>query len=190
MDKQKGGECRRTLSAKARPFVAFQANKEKVNYFNNRKQRKIQPDSRLRSTVVVYLPDNYSTYKKEEEPFADAWIDQLSVHDKEKPVKSMSIDHLSIAGLIQQNLPRMQIQRFDGLTAKWLEFSVKFKDLVHHLQFITNTQRMTYLLPHLEIEAKRAVQFFLNNKVGYIMALKKLKYIFGQKSWIFQAYIE
>ena len=72
----------------------------------------------------------------------------------------------------------------DGSTTMWLEFVVKFKDLVHDLQFLTNTQRMTYLLQHLEGEAKRAMQCFSNDKVRSIMALKKLKYTFGQKTRI------
>ena len=49
---------------------------------------------------------------------------------------------------------------------------------------------MTYLLQHLEGDAKRAVQCFSNDKVGYIMALKRLKYMFGEKPQICQAYIE
>ena len=65
---------------------------------------------------------------------------------------------------------------------------MKFKDLVHDQQFLTNTQRMTYLLQHLESEAKRAVQCFSYDKVGYIMALKRLKYMFAQKSQICQVY--
>ena len=52
--------------------------------------------------------------------------------------------------LIQQNLPRIQIPVFDGSPTKWLEFVVKFKDLVHDPQFLTNTQIMTYLLQQLE----------------------------------------
>ena len=39
------------------------------------------------------------------------------------------------------------------------------------------THRMTYLLQHLEGEAMRAVQCFSNDKMRYIMALKRLKYI-------------
>ena len=58
---------------------------------------------------------------------------------------------------MQQNLPRILIPVFDGSPTKWLEFAIKFKYLVHDLQFLTNTQRMTYLLQHLEGEAKRAV---------------------------------
>ena len=92
--------------------------------------------------------------------------------------------------LLQQNLPRIQVPVFDGSPTKWLEFVMKFKNLVQDLQFLTNIQRMTYLLQHLEGEAKRAVQCFSNDKVGYIMALKRLKYIFGQKTQICQAYIQ
>ena len=68
----------------------------------------------MRNTVTMDLPDDYSVYKKEEELSADAWIDQLSVHNREKPVKSTSMDHLSMTWLIQQNLPRIQIPVFDG----------------------------------------------------------------------------
>ena len=88
------------------------------------------------------------------------------------------------------NLPRIQVPVYDGSPTKWLEFVVKFKDLVHDLQFLTNTQRMTYLLPNLEGEAKRAVQCFSNDKVRYIMTLKRLKYMFVQKPQICQAYIQ
>ena len=77
---------------------------------------------------------------------------------------------------------------FDGSPIKWLEFVVKFKDLVYDLQFLTNMQRKTYLLQHLEGKAKRAVQCFSNDKVGYIMAVNRLKYFFCQKPQICQAY--
>ena len=186
LEKQRDGEYRGTLSAEAQPFVTFQASKDKFNYFNKDKQKKV----RSRNTITMNLPDNYSACKGEEELSADAWIDQLSVHDRERTVQSTSMDHLSVTWLLQQNLPRIQVPIYDGSPTKWLEFAVKFKDLVHDLQFLTNTQRMTYLLQHLEGEAKRAVQCFSNDKVGYIMALKRLKYTFGQKPQICQAYIQ
>ena len=96
VDKQSDREYRTTLSAQARPFVALQANKERVNYFNEEKERKSQPDSRLRNIVTMDLPDNYSAYKKEEKLSADAWIDQMSVHVRDMLVKSTSMDHLSM----------------------------------------------------------------------------------------------
>ena len=39
--------------------------------------------------------------------------------------------------LMEQNLPRIQIPVIDR--SNWLEFVVKFKDLVHDLEFLTNT---------------------------------------------------
>ena len=58
---------------------------------------------------------------RKKELSADAWIDQLSVHDKEMPVKLTSMDHLSMTWLMQQNLPRIQIPIFDGSPTKWLK---------------------------------------------------------------------
>ena len=72
VDKQRDGKYRRTPAAKARPFASLKAYKEKVNYFNDEKQRKSQPESRLRSIILMDLPDNYSLYKKEEDLSADA----------------------------------------------------------------------------------------------------------------------
>ena len=67
--------------------MAFQANKEKFNYFNKEKQIKSQHDSRSRNTVTMDLPNNYSAYKGEEELYTDPWIDQLSVQDMERTVQ-------------------------------------------------------------------------------------------------------
>ena len=75
---------------------------------------------------------------------------------------------------------RNTIPVYDRSRTKWLEFVVKFKDLVHDLQCLT--ERMTYLLQHLEGKAKRAVQYFSSDKVGYIMALKRLKYVWSETS--------
>ena len=118
MDKQRDGEYRRTLSAESRPFVAFQANKEKSTILTKRNKNKSQPDSRLKNTVTMDLPDNYSVYKKEEKLSADAWINQWSVHNIERPVKLILIEQLSMTLLIQQKLPRIQIPVMDGSQPK------------------------------------------------------------------------
>ena len=101
------------------------------------------------------LPDNYSAYRREKSCLQ---IHGLSVYDRERSIKLTSMDHLPMSWLMQQNLPRIQIPVFDRSPTKWLEFVVKFKDLVHDLQFLTNTQRMTYLLQHLECNEIMAVQ--------------------------------
>ena len=72
VDKQRDDKYRRTPAAKARPFASLKAYKKKVNYSNGEKQRKSQLESRLRSTILMDLPDNYSLYKKEEDLSANA----------------------------------------------------------------------------------------------------------------------
>ena len=94
---------------------------------------------------------------------------------------------ITMSWMVQQALPRIQIAFFDGSPSIWVEFIVKFRDLVHQQKYLTNIQRMTYLLQHLHVEAKRSVQGFTNDKAGYIAALQRLKYIFEQKSKVAQA---
>ena len=55
--KQSHGEYGRTPSVEARPFAVFQVNKEKAKYFNEQKQRKSQPDSRLKNTITMDLSE-------------------------------------------------------------------------------------------------------------------------------------
>ena len=64
------------------------------------------------------LPDNYSVYKKEEKLSADAWMNQWSVHNIERPVKHILIKQLSMTLLVQQKLPRIQIPVMDGSQPK------------------------------------------------------------------------
>ena len=89
--------------------------------------------------------------------------------------------------LIQQTLPRIQIPDFDGSPLLWVEFVTKFRDIVHNPAYLNDVQHKTYLLQHLKGEAKRAVRGFTNDSKGYVLALKQLKFLFGQKSKIAQA---
>ena len=89
------------------------------------------------------LLEDYSAYKKEEKLSEDAWIDQLSVHDRERPVQLISMYCLLINWMMQQNLPGIQLPVFDGSPTKWSELIMKIKNMVHDLQFLTYTQRMT-----------------------------------------------
>ena len=47
-------------------MTGFQANKQKVKFFNEVKQRKSQPDRRLEKIVTMDLPGDNAAYKKEE----------------------------------------------------------------------------------------------------------------------------
>ena len=68
-----------------------------------------------------------------------------------------------------------------------MEFITKFRDLVHNQIYLNDSQRRIYLQQHLTGEAKRSVQGFTDDKNGYTKSLKRLKFLFGQRSRIAQA---
>ena len=121
----------------------------------------------------------------------DSWIDMLDVFDTTIKTETQSLQNTEIlmAWLLQQSLPRMQVPTFDGNPLQWLEFITKYKEIVHDQACPTNNQKFIYLMQHVDGEAKRALQVFSTNKEGYIMALKRIKYMFGQRTRISQAYI-
>lgn len=105
----------------------------------------------------------------------DVWNDQFNLLDE--PViskKSLSNQGLTLAWLLQQNLPWIKISKFHGLTSIWVDFIIN--------------KKLHYLQQHVTRETKRAIQGFENDRRGYILLFKKLKYIFGQKSRIYATF--
>ena len=54
---------------------------------------------------------------------------------------------------------------------------------------LPNNQKFIYLMQHVDGQAKRAFQVISTNKRDYIKALKRIEYMFGQRSRISQTYI-
>ena len=92
-----------------------------------------------------------------------------------------------MAWLVQQYLPKVQLPTFDGAALDWVEFIVKFRDVVHNQPYLSDNQRNQLLLQHLREEAKSAVKGYANDPHGYVMSLKTLKYLFGQRSTVARA---
>ena len=92
-----------------------------------------------------------------------------------------------MASLMQRSLPKVEIEPFSGEASRWVEFIVKFRDVVHDQPFLTDRQRNQQLVQHLRGEAKRAVKEYMNDPWGYPRSLKRLKYLFGQRSTIVKA---
>ena len=92
--------------------------------------------------------------------------------------------------LVQNQLPRTQLPKFDGSASDWVEFIAKFRDVVHNEGCLTDSQRCIQLLQHLSGEAKRAVAVYSNDVCSYTRSLKRLKSLFGQRSDIAKATIE
>ena len=101
----------------------------------------------------------------------DSWIDMLNAHDLSKKQKSPTTASLDIPmmWIVQQSLPRMEVPKFNGNPMKWVEFVIKFKELV---QDLTVNQRFIFLMQYVKGKAKRAIQVFSTNKNGSILALK------------------
>lgn len=138
----------------------------------------VKVKGKLRSRHSIAPSRGCYTTNKELTVLADAWIDELSVHETDKMIQPTSMDHLSIAWMMQQTLPRIQIPMFNGSPMKW------FKDLVYNLEHQANTQRTAYLLQHLQ-DGLRKVDYKWDYKIlleyyytisGCIVALGQLSH--------------
>ena len=114
-------------------------------------------------------------------------MDETQINQTPNPTTHGIAPDVTMAWLVQQSLPRATIPTFDGSPLLWVEFITKFRDLVHMQRYLNDTQRSMYLLDHLAGEAKRAVKGYANDSRGYVTSLKRLKFLFGQKSKIAQA---
>ena len=79
----------------------------------------------------------------------DSWIDELNPNRRHDPL-SMSAGGINpnvlMASLVQQQLPKVEIPTFDGSPLQWVEFIVKFRDVVHNQEYLSDVQRHQLLL--------------------------------------------
>ena len=108
----------------------------------------------------------------------------LSAHDLSKTYESPTreISDILVMWLVLQSLPRIKVPKFNSNPMKSVEFVIKFKEPVQDQVYVT--VMFIFLIQHVEGEATRVIQVFSTNKNGYILALKRLKYMFGQKPLI------
>ena len=79
----------------------------------------------------------------------DSWIDMLDVFDTTVKIEIQSLQNtdISMAWLLQQSLPRMQVPIFDGNQLQWVEFIIKYKEMIKHDQaYLTNNQKFINLM--------------------------------------------
>ena len=149
-----------------------------------------QSYTNLLDKTEINQNDMYKTGKQTLEELemsneVDSWIDLLNLDEVEvKPeIQQMLNSEMSMTWFIQQSLPRMKVPKFDGSPIKWVDFITKFKELVNDHPYLNNSQKFIYLIQHVEGEAKRALKVFSSSRSGYILALKRLKYMFGQRKY-------
>ena len=126
------------------------------------------------------------------EPFqneVDSWIDYL------EPCRSSVVPDLAtgvgpnvlMAWMVQQYVPKAKLPEFNGSPYDYVEFIVKFRDIVHNQPYMTDAQRHQVLNQKLQGEAKSSVKGFVNDPCGYVMSLRTIKHLFGRRSTIARA---
>ena len=189
--------------------IPFDLEREEYsNKFDNR-QRSYDPSFRKPNYQPTFKPNeikgnsipiHINSYYHKEDPIKyeiesvrnksiDSWIDELNPYETELIDKNTTNQDITMAWLLQQNLPRIEIPIFNGSPLKWVEFVIKFKEIVHNHVYLSNTQKLHYLQQHVSGIAKRAILGFANDERGYVLSLKRLKYSFGQKSRIVEAHL-
>ena len=121
----------------------------------------------------------------------DLWITELVPENyrSKSNTSPFDVDKVTMMWLVQQSLPKIAIPTFDGSPTVWIKFVSKFKDLVHDQVYLRDEQRMFYLTQHLKGDAERSIRGFSQDSEGYVKALKRLKFLFGQRVKIAQAHL-
>ena len=119
----------------------------------------------------------------------DDWIDELRPYETQNLSRNATNQDITMAWILQQNLPRMEIPTFNRSPLQWVEFVIKFKEIMHNHVYLNNSQKLHYLKQHVSGLAKRAILGFSNDERGYILSLKRLKYKFVEKSRMAKAHL-
>ena len=119
----------------------------------------------------------------------DSWIDELDPTKPPSGTTDRQTEESLARWFVQQGLPRIKIPWFDGSPAQYVEFVTSFRDLVHDQDYLSTLQKCVYLHQAVRGEVKRSIQGYRNDHEGYVMALKRIKYMFGQRSTIAEAVI-
>ena len=73
----------------------------------------------------------------------DTWIHKLLNNYEtyaSSTEASQSNQEITLTCMLQQNLPQIKRPKFDGSPLLWVEFVIKFKDIVHNKSFLSNQQ--------------------------------------------------
>ena len=113
------------------------------------------------------------TYLLNQDKSVDSWIDELDPCETSNLNTIVTSQDLTMAWLLQQNLPCIQILLFNGSPFTWVEFVTKFKDIVHDQSYLNNSQKLHYLQQHVTGECnplivnlqKRICPIFKKTKV-------------------------
>ena len=75
----------------------------------------------------------------------DAWVDELSLYETQLLSRNTTNQDIIMAWLLQQNLTRIEIPTFNGSALMWVEFVIKFQEIMHNHVYLNNSQKLHYL---------------------------------------------
>ena len=88
------------------------------------------------------------------------------------------------------NLPKLQIQPFDGNPLEWLTFWDSYSNAVHNNHELNNIDKMNYLKGLITCNAARAIAGLPMTSQNYEKAIEMLKERFGRKQVLINAHME
>ena len=91
---------------------------------------------------------------------------------------------------VHVNLPKLQIQPFNGNPLEWLTFWDSFRNAVHENDSLSDIDKMNYLKRVLANEAARAIAGLPITSRNYGKAIELLKERFGRKQTLINAHME
>ena len=93
-----------------------------------------------------------------------------------------------MAWMVQQYLPKVELPKFDGSPLDWVDFIVKFRDVVQNQPHLKDCHQA--LNQHLCGKARSAVKGYVNDSGGYVLSLRTLMHLYGRRSAIARAVLE
>ena len=72
----------------------------------------------------------------------DSWIEQLDPSKGGNPKPSGVNQDFLMTWFIQQHLPKAELPKFGGVPLEWVEFIMKFRDIIHNQYYLTYCQRL------------------------------------------------
>ena len=149
-------------------------------------------DAHHSDTSSSSSPSQANTAPVQPKSGMDEWIDELVIGSETKLPSNSSSHELAqvIARLeMQQDLPKVDIPKFDGSPILWPRFVEQFFVHVHSRPGLSDSRRMDLLQSHVTGEAKQLIQGLGYSGRNYAQSLKELKFAFGHKINIVRAFI-
>lgn len=115
------------------------------------------------------------------------------IAERQRPVSPLhhtNIEERKPKSRAHINLPKLQIQPFDGSPLEWLTFWESFNNAVHNNLDLHNIDKMNYLKGMITGDAARAISGLPITSQNYDKAIGMLQERFGKKQVLINAHME